>query len=569
MDTQVDSKAEHQKVRLACGLYPLTEWCLIRAHGKDVFSFLQSQTTNDVFQIDLGQGQNSAIVDRQARLIAPFSIHRTAEFDVLFLIESQLKENFLKQLESYHFREDIQFETLPHSLLTLQGPKSALIIQACTEAESLPEKANGVQTIHINGEPGTVINKSFTGEEGYVLACNPEQEAKIYQAFEGLSDESNTKISDETFDTLRIEAGIPFFDKDIDGKNILPETGLEHTSISYNKGCYIGQEVIARIKTYGAPNFALMGIILEEDELPPINSTIRLGDKKIGTIKSSTYSYSLEKNIALAYLHKEHRSPDIELTVTIADQPGKIKTSLLPFYQTQSRRDHSKRLLNKALKIFKDEENLDEPIKYLREAITLDPKHAAAYEALGVFLSRQDKIDEAIALMKRLVEIDPNEIMAHTNLSIYYMKQGRIEDAELEKGEATAIEFERLVSASMAKKKSEKEAENIGKEQERKIEMFEKVLEIDPVDQIANFGLGSIYLERGQAEKALPPLKIVVQENKDYSAAYLLLGKTWEKLENSKEAIQTYKDGIAAASKKGDLMPLKDMQSRLNQLLHS
>ena len=275
MDTQVDSKAEHQKVRQACGLYPLTEWCLIKASGQDVFSFLQSQTTNDILKIDLDQGQNSAVVDRQARLIAPFSIHRTGEFEVLFLLESQLKEAFLKHLESYHFREDIQFEALPYSLLTLQGPKSALFIQACTEVETLPEKPNGVQAIHINGESAFIINKSFTGEEGYILAFDPEQEAKIHQAF---AEENRTgkitKINDETFDTLRIEAGIPLFDKDIDGKNILPETGLEHSSISYNKGCYIGQEVIARIKTYGAPNFALMGIILEDGELPPINSVI-------------------------------------------------------------------------------------------------------------------------------------------------------------------------------------------------------------------------------------------------------------------------------------------------------
>ena len=99
--------------------------------------------------------------------------------------------------------------------------------------------------------------------------------------------------------------------------------------------------------------------------------------------------------------------------------------------------------------------------------------------------------------------------------------------------------------------------------------MFEQVLEIDPVDQVANFGLGSIYLETGEYEKALPPLRIVIKENKDYSAAYLLLGKNLEKLASKKEAIEVYRQGIAAASKKGDLMPLKDMQTRLNQLLHS
>ena len=109
--------------------------------------------------------------------------------------------------------------------------------------------------------------------------------------------------------------------------------------------------------------------------------------------------------------------------------------------------------------------------------------------------------------MKRLVEIDPTEIMAHSNLSIYYMKQGRIEDAELEKGEATAIEFERLVTQNLDKKKKEKRDEAEKKERERMVGMFEQVLEIDPVDQVANFGLGSIYLETEQYEKPCRLLK--------------------------------------------------------------
>ena len=69
------------------------------------------------------------------------------------------------------------------------------------------------------------------------------------------------------------------FGKDISNKHILPETGLEHSSVSYNKGCYIGQEVIARIKTYGAPNFALMGLIIEGDTLPLADSEIKLESK--------------------------------------------------------------------------------------------------------------------------------------------------------------------------------------------------------------------------------------------------------------------------------------------------
>jgi len=570
METTIDIKTEHKKVREHCGIFPLDSWNLVQAVGKDIFTYFQTQTTNDVLQLEKGRGQNSAIVDRQARLIASFSIHRNGEYSVIFLLESKIKENFIKHVDTYLFREDVTIKPLNYGLLALQGPKSSLILENLVQGIHLPEKQNSITTFQYQGNEVLAINKSLTGEEGYFLACDSSLREKLIAGFEKADDDmAPVSISPETFEVLRIEAGIPLFGIDMDGKNILPETGLEHSSVNYNKGCYIGQEVIARIKTYGAPSVALMGLIVEEGSLPPLEGVIQLNKKKIGTIKSVAFSPSLKKNIALAYLQKEHRSPDVELDVTVNDQPYKIKTSLLPFYQPQTRKDHSKRLMDRALKIYKDEEDLEKPISLLREAIALDPKHANAYEALGVFLSQQGKLDEAISLMKRLVEIDPMEIMAHSNLSVYYMKQGRIEEAELEKGEATAIQFERLVAQNLDKKKKEKKDAADKKERGRMVGMFEQVLEIDPVDQVANFGLGSIYLETGEYEKALPPLRTVIKENKDYSAAYLLLGKNLEKLLRKKEAIEVYHQGIAAASKKGDLMPLKDMQNRLNQLLHS
>ncbi|GJL80327.1 MAG: hypothetical protein NPINA01_33160 [Nitrospinaceae bacterium] len=570
MEATLNTKTEHEKVREHCGLFPLDSWCLVQASGKDIFTYFQTQTTNDVLQLEMGQGQNNAIVDRKARLIAPFSVHRNGEHSVIFLIESQVKEAFLTHIDSYLFREDVTIEPLNQSLLALQGPKSALTLENLVPKIQLPEKLNSIGDFNYQGNDIIIINKSLTGEEGYILACAPSQRANLIAGFEQADEKwVPVSVSPETLEVLRIEAGIPLFGKDMSEKNILPETGLEHSSVSYNKGCYIGQEVIARIKTYGAPSVALMGLIIEGDSLPPGGGIIQWKNKKIGTVKSSAHSLSLGKIIALAYIQKEHRSPDVDMEVAIDGSPFKVRTSLIPFYQPQTRKDHSKRIMEQAMAIYKDEDNLDKPIALLREAIDLDPKNAAAYEALGVFLSQQDKLDEAIALMKRLVEIDPTEIMAHSNLSIYYMKQGRIEEAEQEKGEATAIEFERLIEQNMAKKKKEKMAEEEKKERERMVGMFEQVLEIDPVDQVANFGLGSIYLETGQYEKALPPLRIVIQENKDYSAAYLLLGKNLEKLEKNEEAIEVYRQGIAAASKKGDLMPLKDMQNRLHQLLHS
>jgi len=566
MQIATESQEEIHQVRNNCGYFFMEGWNILTANGKETFSFLQTQTTNDTLQLQVGQGQSSAVTDRQARLIANFSIHRLSENEAWLLSDNS--KTLHDHLESFHFREDFKFDFPNLCLLTLQGPKSILVLEKLLS--TLPEKPNEITQEKIESTPVTVIKKSLTGEEGFILCFPPEQKDLLTEKLLNANPEIQpVKIGEEAREILRIEAGIPIFGKDMDSKNILPETGLEHSSVSYNKGCYTGQEVIARIKTYGAPNFALMGVTVEGPLSPPMNGSIKLGDKKIGIIKSSIRSASLGKVIALAYLQKDHRSPDVELEVTIDERPFKIKTCLLPFYQAATRKDHSKRLLNEALQIYKEEENLDKPIAILREAIDLYPKHAEAYEALGVFLAKQDKLDEAIALMKRLAEINPQEIMAHTNLSVYYMKQGRIEDAENEKAEATALQFEQAVEKSMAKKLKKKEEEQRKKEMEERVEMFKKVLEIDPADQVANFGLGSIYLETGRYEEGLGPLNTVVEKFKDYSAAYLLLGKTLEKLSQNEKAIDVYKKGIAAASKKGDLMPLKDMQNRMNQLLHA
>ena len=571
METTLSSQENHRYLREKAGYFFLNDFCLISAEGSDLFNYLQTQTTNDVNELKIGQGQNNAIVDRKARVISTFSLHRTGKDSAVILVETIQKENLLNHLNNFLFREDVNLTLSNHLILALQGPKSQELIKHFAQSSDyIPEKPNDICEFIFEELPCLAIAKSLTGEEGCAIIFQTKSKETVTQKLLKFEQQSFVaQIDVHTQEVFRIEAGIPLYGKDISDKNILPETGLEHSSVSYNKGCYIGQEVIARIKTYGAPNFALMGLIIEGESLPLLDSEIKLDTKKFGIIKSSIFSYSLQKNIALAYIQKDHRSPDIDFDVTIDNKPYKIRTCLLPFYQPQTRKDHSKALQNKALKLFQEQDDLDQPVALLREAIELDPKNATAYEALGVFLSKQNKLDEAISLMKRLVEIDPEEIMAHSNLSVYYMQQGRIEDAEREKGEATALQFEKAIAENMAKKTTEDKVKQDLAEREQKISMFKQVLEIDPIDQVANFGLGSVYHDLKRYEEALLPLQTVVKEYRDYSAAYVLLGKTMEKLSLQSEAIQIYREGIAVASKKGDLMPLKEMQQKLNQLLHS
>lgn len=572
MTTAVSVAEEHKQLRESCAYFLMDDWCLVAATGPDILEYLQTQTTNDMLKLEVGGGADNAVTDRKAKLLANFSVHRNAEESVFLLVETHQRDRLIDTLETYHIREKFEFskDVAWDGLLALQGPKSPVVLDALTGEVTNLMKPNDIKAVPFEGEQIGIICKNLTGEDGFVLAFNTSlQEALIRKLQSAGAEYGIMPIGPETREVLRIEAGIPAYGKDMDDRQILPETGLEHNAVSYHKGCYTGQEVIARIKTYGSPAFALVGLVIEGDTLPPRDAEIKMKTKKIGTLKSAAFSPYMNRNIALAYLQKDFRTPGQTYEVAIGGETYTVKTALLPFYQTTSRTERAEDLHKQALEIYKQEEDLDKPIALLREAIALDPKYAAGYEALGVMLSKQKKLDEAISLMKRLAEIDPTEIMAHTNLSIYYMEQGRIEDAEREKGEATALQFEKMIEENQAKKAREKQAEQNKEEQQRQLEMFKKVLEIDPVDQVANFGLGSIYFDTGNYEDAVAPLQTVVEHYKDYSAAYLLLGKTLQKLSRDEEAAEVFKKGIAAASKKGDLMPLRDMQNRLNQILHS
>ncbi|CAI2718859.1 CAF17-like 4Fe-4S cluster assembly/insertion protein YgfZ [Nitrospina watsonii] len=572
MKATISIAEEHKQLRESCAYFLMDDWCLVSAAGSDTLDYLQTQTTNDMLKLEVGDGIDNAVTDRRAKLLANFSVHRDSETSALLLVETAQRDRLIDTLETYHIREKVEFDKdlAWNRLLALQGPKSPVILDALTGQVNNLMKHNDVKTVTLDGQDIGILSKNLTGEDGFVLAYPAAMEdTLIGKLMEAGSEHGLIAIGPETREVLRIEAGIPTYGKDMDDRQILPETGLEHSAVSYHKGCYTGQEVIARIKTYGSPAFALIGLIIEGDTLPPRDTEIKLKNKKVGTLKSAVYSPYLQQNIALGYMQKDYRSPGQTYEVMLHDEPYTIKTALLPFYQTASRTERAEALHKQALEHYKQEDDLDKPIALLREAIALDPKYAPGYEALGVMLSKQKKLDEAISLMKRLAEIDPTEIMAHTNLSIYYMEQGRIEDAENEKAEATALQFEKMVEESQAKKAREKKAGQDRAEQERQLEMFIKVLGIDPIDQVANFGLGSIYFDTGRYEEAVTPLQTVVEHYKDYSAAYLLLGKTLDRLSRKEEAAEVFKKGIAAASKKGDLMPLRDMQNRLNQILHS
>jgi len=244
---------------------------------------------------------------------------------------------------------------------------------------------------------------------------------------------------------------------------------------------------------------------------------------------------------------------------------GKEHDGFVRYYPliSGSSEEKSRELFYAASEHFMRDEYQDAEAKF-RMAIELDPKFGDAYESLGVMLGRLDRYPEAIAIMQRLSEVDPSSVLAHTNMSLFLMKMGKIQEAEEQKSQATIKSFQMF--GTEAKNKEAEEARKKAQQNEwsQRESMFEQVLEIDPEDTLANYGLGSIAVERGDWAKARTHLEKVLEADPKYSVAYLALGRALKGLGLVEEAKKIWKEGIQVSAAKGDLMPANQMQQELN-----
>lgn len=585
LDNQIAD--EVRVVRRGVGLWLRDDHTFVRFTGPDAASWLHSQTTNDVEALEPGQGHHNALLDRQGRLQAHFTLHRW-EGEYWMLVERAQATHLLEQLDSHLFIEEVQIEETGGEIdqIVIQGPEtlpflaSLLDTPEASGSELLPHDAHAVHPVEIFGYEVLAFSASPAGEDGFVFILEKGQGQRLLAELLGARDQFTPRtIGLEAREVLRIEAGIPRFEVDMDTRNVIPETTLERDCISYEKGCYLGQEVVARLKAYGSVKRALAGLVFAE-EGPPVGLAAR-GDaamkreivskgKTIGTITSSCFSPTLDAWVALAYLDRDHRVPGSVLDASLGEEETLVHAEVrtLPLYAAPSREARARTLYDNALDLFqadlRDED--DSAILLLRRAILLEPDFEDAYEVLGVILHRQGLTDDAIRIMRQLVELNPDCLMAHTNLSVFYVAKGLIQEAEEEKAKSAVIEIQKISDEHAARQAAESERTRLVDEARRKISMFEEVLEIDPDDPVATFGLGKAYVQLGQYEDAIPRLLRATEVQKDFSAAYLDLGKCHEFLGHAPDAVAVYTEGIASAARKGDLMPQREMERRLKAL---
>lgn len=333
-DPELEYKAAHKTV----GLSDLSHLTKIRALGKDAPEYLHRRLSNSIKTLSPGDGCYATLLAGDGHLIADLAVLRSGE-SIWLLASPLLGETLANEIGKYIITEEAEVEdlTASHAVLGLIGPRAPDALQASGVAGDtpIPEKNKCVEFTLNDDKTGLVFWLGPpAGAEHLALLVPAESAASVFDRVHIVVKSSGGHLIGETTrETLRVEAGIPLFGREMDSTTIPLEVGLKN-ALDYNKGCYPGQEVIARITNLGHPAKQLVGLRLMGESPAADGAPLLFGDVECGKITTSVYSPAIHAPVALAVVNWPHREPGTRLRVADPASPREAIVIELPISGT-------------------------------------------------------------------------------------------------------------------------------------------------------------------------------------------------------------------------------------------
>ncbi len=296
----VELDAQYRQLREECGVLDRSGRGKLLLRGAESAEYLQGQLTNDVEALAPGEGCYAALLDRKGHMQADMRVLCLAEDEIWVDTEPEALAATRRHLEMYKIGRDVELEDLTagRAILSLLGPRSADLAGAppLRPYASASLAVGGIDCLAV----GTALGIDLIATAG---------DAGRLRAF--LAGSGAPEVEFEAVEILRIEAGTPRFGAEMDAATMPAEAGIVEAAVDFEKGCYIGQETVARLHYRGKPNKHLRGLRLSAPAAA--GAALRLGEKEVGTVGSSCVSPALGP-IALAIVRRE-AEPGAELAV--------------------------------------------------------------------------------------------------------------------------------------------------------------------------------------------------------------------------------------------------------------
>jgi folate-binding protein YgfZ len=321
-------------------LGPISGWvdrsnrARIEIGKSDRAKFLHNLTTNDVRRLPIGQGQESFVTNPQGKVLAYVTLLAT-EVSIIIRTETASLEGLAPHLAKYGVFDDVAIDDVSAGTIEIHvfGPEVESRLKAL-ELTLPPEGPLHHSSAMMDGHPFLVIRESLAGSPGFTFVGGIEGLESLKQRFQevGLAEVDST-----TFDALRIEAGTPLSGRDVTTSNLPQEVGRDSKTINFVKGCYLGQETVARLDALGHVNRILKGLTFEGTTVVPPDGSALLSTegKTVGAITSAAFSTALNCPVALGYVKVAQAVAGTKLIVPI-EGVGEVEATVhdLPIART-------------------------------------------------------------------------------------------------------------------------------------------------------------------------------------------------------------------------------------------
>ena len=327
-----NTAAEYESVRRAAGLFDLSHRGLLQFTGPDRLSFLQGMLSNDLRALKTFDGQYATILNQQGKVLADLRV--LCALNSLYLdFWENLKERIIEHLNRYLVADEVEIadRSGEYATLSLQGPNAEALLRNVTGPAELPSQSAHHGMVSLEGAAVCVVRASHAGDAGFDLIIPNAVLAAIARRLTDSGKQLGVRwVGEEAQNILRVEAGIPRYGIDFNEENLLLEVGLDH-AVSFTKGCYLGQEVVERIRSRGHVNRKLCGLWLDGQTPAESGDVIRVDGKEIGRVTSSVVSPRLKRPIALGYLQKDFWNAGSAVAINRAGAQIRAVVTALPF----------------------------------------------------------------------------------------------------------------------------------------------------------------------------------------------------------------------------------------------
>jgi glycine cleavage system T protein len=329
-----DMLHEYRAVREAVGVADLSHRGKVRVTGEDRVKWLQSVISNDILPLQPGQGRYSSFLSHKGKMLTYFRCYMQTDAVMLEDVGEIGDQTYagLKKFLLYGTKAKMENCRESWGLLLVSGPKAAAVLKAAfgTEVEGL-QPVNFISAA-IGGQAALVIRTEETGEIDYEVLIPSDGVVTAWERLlEAGAPYGITPFGSQAREALRIEAGIPNAGLELNEEIVPPEANLEGKAFSLTKGCYPGQEVVARMDTYGNVRRHLVGLVLGDSSVPRKGAKLFSGDREVGWISSAVNSPRLGKSIALGFPLRDFSKPGTVLSVDVEGKRLPAIVQALPF----------------------------------------------------------------------------------------------------------------------------------------------------------------------------------------------------------------------------------------------